>query len=411
MAPTILIVDDSETMLKLISEALKGEGYELILAADGKSALDIISSRISLDMALLDVMLPDIDGYDICKVLRNTPRTAHIPIIMLTGFGDLENRLQAFEAGADDFMPKPFQMQELQARVKVQLRRSIRVLPVVEEVEEPFFQKIAVYSLRGGLGVSTLAVNTAAGLQQLWGMKTLLLDMAFINGQNALMLDVPLRRTWADLGRMDPEEIESEVLEQVILHHSSGLDVLAAPKLVEDAETITNKHIERVIELVKEKYNYVVMDLPHDFSLTTIAGLDTADTILYMVSPDLASVHCASNALRVFKHLGYPDEKVQIILNWNFSTSGLARKEIEKALQKPVSVVIPFIPDTLVTALTMGKPVVLEPGKAEAALFEDLAYFWSGEVHKNNQPENPSPALQRVLERSKRRQMQKSKPV
>jgi pilus assembly protein CpaE len=408
MAQSILVVDDSETMLKLVSQALKGEGYELLLASDGKTALDIIGS-VALDLALLDVVLPDMQGYDICKAMRSNPRTAQIPIIMLTGLGDLENRLQAFESGADDFMPKPFQMQELQARVRVQLRRTLRNPPPTQEVEEPFLQRTAVFSLRGGLGVSTLAVNLAAGLQQLWGLRTLLVDMAFVNGQAALMLDVPLKYTWADIGRIPADDVEHETLERVILHHGSGLDVLAAPKQVENAELISQKHIERMFELTKDQYKYMVMDLPHDFSVTTVTALDTVDTILYMVSPDLASVHCASNALRVFKDLGYPEEKVQVVLNWNFSTTGLARKEIEKALQKPISVVIPFIQDTLVMALTMGKPVVLEAGKAEAALFEDLAYFWSGVEHKKNELANPGPSLQRVLERAKRRQLQKQK--
>ena len=303
------------------------------------------------------------------------------------------------------------EMQELQVRVKVQLRRTSRpALPSPEALpvaEVPFTQRLAVFSLRGGLGASTLAVNLAAGLQQLWGQQTLLMDMAFVNGQDALMLDVPLKNTWADLGRIPSDDIDKDTLDKVVLHHASGLDVLAAPKQVENAELISQKHVERVLDLVRAKYKYLVMDLPHDFSTTTITSLDAADTILYLVSPDLASVHCASNALRVFKDLGYPEEKVQLILNWNYSTTGLARKEIEKALQKPVSVVIPFIQDTLVMALTMGKPVVLEAGKAEAALFEDLAYFWSRAEHKKNENVNPTASLQRVLERARRRQIQK----
>jgi hypothetical protein len=88
----------------------------------------------------------------------------------------------------------------------------------------------------------------------------------------------------------------------------------------------------------------------------------------------------------------------------------LARKEIEKVLQKPVSVVIPNMPDTLVTALTMGKPVVLESERAEAAFFEDLSYFWSKEDHKKNHPAAPSAVWQRVMERQKYRQQQQPKP-
>jgi pilus assembly protein CpaE len=406
MTASILIVDDSEMMLKLVSAALKADGYELFTAQNGKEALEI-ARRVVPNLAILDMVLPDIDGYQICKTLRNDPHTAHMPIIMLTGFSDLDNRLRAFEAGADDFMPKPFQMEELQARVRVHLRRASSYLPHHEANVR--IHRIAVFSLRGGIGVSTLAVNLAAGLSQLWATPTLLMDLAFLNGQDALMFDITLRNTWADLGNLKPDEIDVEALESVALHHASGVEVLAAPRRAEEAELISEKHVQRIIELARSQYKYLVMDLPHDFSPTTLAALDKSDTILLLTAPDLASVRCASNALNVFKDLGYSAEKVQLVLNWNFSTSGLARKEIEKVLQKPVSVVIPHLPNTLVMAITLGKPIVLEIEKPEAALFEDLAYFWSKEDEKKNDPANPSAAWQRVMERTKRRQQQKNK--
>ncbi len=124
---------------------------------------------------------------------------------------------------------------------------------------------------------------------------------------------------------------------------------------------------------------------------------------MLVLAPELASVNCASNALNVFKGLGYPEEKIQLVLNWNFNGEGLARKEIEKVLQKPISVVIPHLPDTLVTAITLGKPIILDTEKPEAALLEDLAYFWSKNEDKKNEPISPSAALLRVLERAKRR--------
>ncbi len=402
----ILIVDDSEIMIKFVNKAMRAEGYEMLAAQNGKEALEIIN-RVHPDLALLDVVLPDMDGYEICRALRANPFTAQIPIIMLTGFSDIDSRLMAFESGADDFVAKPFQLEELQARVKAHIRRASSYAARVETGIR--IHRIAVFSLRGGVGISTLAVNLAAGLAQLWGEATLLVDLAFVNGQDALMFDLTLRNTWADLGCLVPEEIDADILEKVILRHPSGVDVLAAPRRAEEAEIIQEKHVQRILELVQARYKYLVMDLPHDFSPTTLAGLDLADNILLLVAPDLASVRCASNALSVFKGLGYSDEKVQIVLNWNFGTSGLARKEIEKVLQKPVSVVIPNMPDTLVTALTMGKPVVLESERAEAALFEDLAYFWSKEDYKKNPPAVTSAAWQRVMERSKRRQSQQKK--
>ena len=405
MAISILLVDDSEIMLKLVSKALKAEGYEVYPALNGKEALETIQ-RVVPNLVLLDVFLPDMDGYQICKTLRSDPRTAKVPIIMLTGFNDLENRLKAFDAGADDFMEKPFQLEELQARVKVHLRRAALSVPAPVprvEVDIPLY-KIAVFSLRGGIGVSTLAVNLATGLSQLWATPTLLMDLALLSGQAALMLDIPPRNNWANLGGVKPGDIDADILGKVVIRHSSGVELLAAPRKAEEAELIGDKHVHRVVELCKSRYKYLVMDLPHDYSFATVAALDEADSILLLVAPDLASVHCASSALSTFKDLGYPDEKVQLVLNWNFNTSGLARKEIEKALQKPVSVVIPNMPDTLVMAITMGKPVVLETDKPEAALFEDLAYLWSTEEYKKKEPAVPSAAWQRVMERARRRQ-------
>jgi pilus assembly protein CpaE len=403
MAISILLVDDSEIMLKHVSKALKAEGYEIYSADSGKAALEITRKMVP-SLALLDVFLPDMDGYQICKALRSDPRSANIPIIMLTGFSDLDNRLKAFEAGADDFMQKPFQLEELLARIKVHLRQAAPSIPVIETNNQ--FHKIAVFSLRGGIGVSTLAVNLAAGFSQLWGAPTLLADLAFLSGQSALMLDIPLRNTWANLGELKPEEIDLETLERVLLHHSSGLDVLAAPRRIEDAQEISEKHVQRMIELAGKIYKYLIMDLPHDFSLPTLSALDLSDRILLLTAPDLASVHCASNVLNTLKGLGYPDEKIQLVMNCYFSTSGLARKDIENLLQKPISVVIPNMPDTLVTAITLGKPVVLDASKTEGAFFEDLAYFWSMDEYKKNAPANPTAAWQRVMERAKRRRQQ-----
>jgi len=398
---SILIVDDSDMMIKLISAALKPDGYELHPAQSGKEAIEI-AARFTPDLVLLDVVLPDIDGYEICKQFRNDPRIAQVPIIMLTGLTDLDTRLKAFDAGADDFMQKPFQMEELQVRVKAHLRSvSSYSKPRLETGIQ--IQNIAVFSTRGGVGVSTLAVNLAIGFSKLWGEPTLLADMALVNGQDALMMDLTLRNTWADMGNLAPNDIDSETLHKIVLHHASGVDVLAAPRRCEEAELISDKHVQRVIKLAEDRYKFLVMDLPHDFSFPTVASLDLAGTILLLAAPDLASIRCASSALNVFKDLGYPEEKVHLVLNWNFSTSGLARKEIEKTLHKPISVVIPNMPDTLVNAITLGKPVIMEQERPESALFEDLAYYWTDAAYKKQAPSTPSTTWQRVQERAKRR--------
>jgi pilus assembly protein CpaE len=158
------------------------------------------------------------------------------------------------------------------------------------------------------------------------------------------------------------------------------------------------------LSLLTIQNEYLVLDLPHNFSETTLVALDQADQILLVLSPELAAVQCTSIALDVFAKIGYPQEKVKLVLNWNFKGRGLPREEIEKVLQKRVEIVLPFAGDELINALTMGKPPVWEaPESALGGLFEDFAFYWSKTEHKKNPPKPYSEALVRVQKRMKAR--------
>jgi phosphate regulon transcriptional regulator PhoB len=119
----ILIVDDEPDIVELISYNLKKEGFHLAMAADGEEALRKVRTG-HLDLIILDLMLPGIHGMELCRILRNNPRTAHVPIIMLTAKGEESDKVRGLETGADDYMTKPFSPKELIARVKAILRRS-----------------------------------------------------------------------------------------------------------------------------------------------------------------------------------------------------------------------------------------------------------------------------------------------
>jgi pilus assembly protein CpaE len=398
---TIYIVDDSELNLKLISAVLKSVGYDVVTAQNAADALANIGT-VRPNLAILDVMMPDMDGYELCRRLRSRPDTSKIPIIILTALTELDERLKAFDAGADDFIPKPFQPLELQARVKVLLRRFV---PQDAPITNLQAETTAVFSLRGGAGVSTIATNLSVGFAQIWQLPAALVDLALINGQSALMLDIPLRNSWGDLAGIQVEEIDPDILHRVLLSHESGLCVLACPKRSEDAELLGAEQVQHTLALLKQQFEYLVIDLPHDFSAITLTALDAADRIALLLSPELASVRCTSIALDVFKKLNYPSEKIKLILNWTFAGKGLARAEIEKAIKRKVDIVFPNAGDVLVSALTIGKPPVFqEPNGAIGALFEDLAYHWSKESHRTSPPQTISDGYKRVRERAHARQ-------
>lgn len=405
MSARILIVDDNELNLKLATTVLAKEGYQTSTAINGIEALAKATDDPP-DLAILDVMMPDMDGYELCQRMRESPNLKNLPIIILTALSSVDDRLKAFEVGADDFLSKPFIPAELLARVKVLLRH---LAPRTKNEEDQPAHKIAVFSLRGGVGVSTLATNLAVGLTQLWDTETILMDLALVNGQSALMLDLPLRNTWSDLANIPTEELDAAVIEQVMLRHQSGTRVLAAPRHAVDADLIKGEKVQRVIALMETKYPYLVFDLPHDFTETTIAALDEADKILLVLSPEMASVRAAGMALRVFEELEYPSDKIALVLNWHFQSQGLPRGEIETALKKKIKIVIPFVEDKMVTAITMGKPPILDEEESPLRiLLEDLTYYWSEAQQKKKRPQTPTEFWQRVAKRMKQRAKKKS---
>lgn len=119
----ILIVDDEHHIQELIKFNLKNNGFEVLVASDGIEALKVAKSNIP-NLILLDVMLPGMDGYDVCKEIRKDNVISNIPIIMITAKGEELDRVLGLELGADDYITKPFSVRELVARVKAVLRRT-----------------------------------------------------------------------------------------------------------------------------------------------------------------------------------------------------------------------------------------------------------------------------------------------
>lgn len=120
---SILVVDDEADLVELVSYNLKKEGFQVDSASDGETALTK-TRKGKYDLLVLDLMLPGIQGMELCRILRNDPKTSVLPIIMLTAKGEEVDRILGLEMGADDYMPKPFSPRELVARVKAVLRRS-----------------------------------------------------------------------------------------------------------------------------------------------------------------------------------------------------------------------------------------------------------------------------------------------
>lgn len=128
----VLVVDDETDLVELVSYNLKKEGFIVDSASDGESALKKVK-KDKYDLLILDLMLPGIQGIELCRILRNDPKTAGMPIIMLTAKGEEVDKILGLEMGADDYITKPFSPRELAARAKAVLRRA-KEKPVTEKI-------------------------------------------------------------------------------------------------------------------------------------------------------------------------------------------------------------------------------------------------------------------------------------
>jgi two-component system phosphate regulon response regulator PhoB len=136
MKENILVVDDEKDILELIEYNLSKNGYRVKTASSGEEALELVKEN-DFDLIILDLMLPGVDGFDICKIIKSDRQRANIPIVMVTAKSDEADKVAGLEIGADHYVTKPFSPRELMAIVKATLRRK----PAKEEEEKPLIER------------------------------------------------------------------------------------------------------------------------------------------------------------------------------------------------------------------------------------------------------------------------------
>src|SRR5688572_14642682 len=229
MSEKILIIDDDLDTLRLVGLMLQRQGYQISAATNGQQGLDKAFEE-DPDLILLDVMMPDMDGYEVTRRLRQNPSTLETPILMFTAKTQLDDKVTGFEAGASDYLTKPTHPAELQARVKTLLTHASEN-PANNHVDrnEKHGYVIAVLGARGGLGTTTMAINLGAGLQSRTKSEVIVAEM--LPGQGTLALDVGTTSTkgLVDLLSINRlSEITRDRVREAVVQHGSGVKLLLA---------------------------------------------------------------------------------------------------------------------------------------------------------------------------------------
>lgn len=296
--------------------------------------------------------------WQLCQQIREVaPETV---VICAAAAASTDLILSTLRSGAQEFLRLPLQFEELQTV----LDRTFELCASQAQTAKKSGQVIAVFSSRGGCGTSFIAANLAVGLNA----PTVLVDLNVQSGSLDLFFGVKPRFSVLDFIE-NRARLDDPLLATLLTPYNERLSLLPAPQDAADVEGLRPEQIGDSIDLLREKFAYVVLDLPHTFDAITIGALDHADHILLVLELDIVSARATQRALAIFQRLGYPRQKVRLVLNrWN-SQSDLALKDIEHYLAERIASLLSDDYGAVVSSINLGKPL-LDAGTASTLVSE-----------------------------------------
>jgi CheY-like chemotaxis protein/MinD-like ATPase involved in chromosome partitioning or flagellar assembly len=380
MAERILIIDDDVETLRLVGLMLERQGYQISAADNGERAINKARSD-KPSLILLDVMMPDMSGYDVAKILRGDKTTSNIPIIMFTAKSQVDDKVEGLEAGADAYLTKPTQPRELIAQVKALLARSKAVpAPTTAPQTAPAVPikgfMLGVLAAKGGLGVSSLVTNLGVTIRKLTGEPVVIADFHPGSGDIGLSLGYNSANGVSNLLKKDANTISGADIKNEISAHHSGIHVLTTPQRPRDAIFATRIHQYRSIaRQLPDLAKYVLLDLGSALPPMTQSILKYCDKFLIAIEPTPPGVHQTRALLEDLAALGVGAGRIELVLvNRQRTNLQLNWADVQDSVGHTISTVITPAPELAYKAREISSPMVVQqPSSLTAEQFTKLA--------------------------------------
>jgi CheY-like chemotaxis protein/MinD-like ATPase involved in chromosome partitioning or flagellar assembly len=376
MAEKILIIDDDVDTLKLVGLMLQKQSYRIVAANSGVQGLEKAETE-NPDLILLDIMMPGMDGYEVAKRLRANPLTTNTPILMFTAKSQLDDKVNGFEAGADDYLTKPTHPSELHAHVKALLARTAKTRAATNPLpaEKSAFI-VGVLSPRGGQGVSTVAVNLGEALRIATSADVIVAELRPGMGSIGPDLGQVNPTALVDLLTGNIADMTRQKVKDSLYTHQTGLRILLGS--VQPKDTFLANElgpVETLVNRLSYLTPYLVLDLGAGLS-PLAQKLAAACNILYIVTdPVVNSVIHSKLLVDDLVGLGIPKTALQVVIvNRARSDTQLTMAAMEDHLGFTPIVLVTPAPDLFYLANRMKTTaIVARPDSLTAQQFAKLA--------------------------------------
>ncbi|HLL77593.1 MAG TPA: AAA family ATPase [Pyrinomonadaceae bacterium] len=345
---TFVILSTGLDSIKELRGALAAhEETRLLVASDEIEQLHPEIVRLRPDAAIITLGAEAEAGLRyVERVAAECPRTA---IICAGHDSSPDLILRSLRAGARDFLRLPVRQEEF-ATV---LGRTHEFCSSLAEAPKRRGRAVSVFSSKGGCGTSFLATNLAASIQS----PTVLVDLNLQAGDLALYLGAQPKYSVADLVE-NRARVDDSLLKSYLAPHSQHLSLLAAPGEPDLADDIEPEHVFETIEVLRERYDYVVIDPQHTFDSITLAALDQSDEIVLVLTLDIPAIRSTQRTLQIFDRLGYPRHKVKVVVNRWSKQIELDERQVERYLGERVVGHIQSDYNVAVNSINLGRPLV-----------------------------------------------------
>jgi pilus assembly protein CpaE len=361
--PTIscAVVTRDGALRERVMRILAEPGHGCTVITELAASVDAIDRDAGEALQRSDAQLFFLDlGADSEMALRYLRYLAHGDVLrtfVLTGPpANADTLLEAMRLGAAEYLPQPVDPTELDKALLRALRRCATA-PAETTRTAQRGRVFGVFSAKGGAGVTTAAANLAVELRHATGKPTLLIDLDIEFGGAALALGLQPRYTLFDAVR-SLHRLDDNLLASLLVHHGSGLDVLASPAVPNSGEPLTREQIRALLEFVRRRYEYVVVDLARVVNPVALSVFEQADDLFVIVTPDLPALRNTKKVLPLLRQTnGHGGRRVRVVLNRCTPHDVISRADASSALGIELFWTLPGDDPAVGLATAAGTPV------------------------------------------------------